>query len=356
MQNAFMNFVSNDNKSWLKFRIFPPVLAYRMHKDSSAVTSSEIDIHLAEICEGDKCLILSCESLCNYPVVVAKLAESAWNLVPDVKIVVIGYSRSQFSYYFSEYKQWLFRAKGRLREDINFFHSNDLLPSKFLPSERRMFINAVESFEERRQRDWYDYYDRVEKLIVDLVPDANVLVKSSHIPTEQYNYSLIEDFLEKVNLEGFDMRIFTASPRRVNASFNPLLCESIALHFCDESLDSSCFPGPHDDNNLISKASNLFSIGSDDALSALEGSSMLCEVLQASISANFADSNEKYCDKYNINKKYFSVESPNAVCSNKDQLFMVAREVQESRNSEDICDYERKLLAELERVEFVFKK
>ena len=354
IQNAFGNFVPSDYLRHVIFRIFPPELASRIHKDFNSVTRRELDIQLSDICEEDVCLILSCEALCNYPDVVAKLVESAVNRVPEVQIVVIGYSRAQYSYYLSEYKQWFFRATGRLRQDVNFLHRNNLAPDKFLPHERRMFVNTVMSFESQRQRDWYDYYKTLEGLISGY--DANVQLKSAHIPTKEINYSLVEDFVCKVNYRRFDTDVFTAAPKRVNQSFDPLLCESIALHICNQSLDSSCFPGPHDGNHLILKASNLFSKGRDDALGALEGSSTLCEVAQATIAENFVDSNEKYCDLYGINKKYFRVELPNAVCSNKEQLFTVAREVQASRSSKEIYEYERHLLAELEKVAFVFKR
>lgn len=353
VQNAFANFVSSDYKSWLKFKIFPPELALRMHRDFSAVASREVDVQLAEICEEDNCLILSCESLCNYPDVVAKLANCALNLVPNVKIIVIGYIRAQFSYYLSEYKQWLFRAKARLREDINFFHRNDLLPNKFLPHERRMFVNAIKSFEECRQRDWYDYYKCVEELISD--SDANVLVKSSHIPTKQLNYSLIEDFLEKVSLEGFDMRVFAATPRSVNASFNPLFCESIALHICNNTLDSSHFPGPHEGNELISEASSQFNLCQEDVLGGIGGAISLCQAMKSTVAANFAESNEKYCCMYNIDRQYFEVEDPSAVCSSREELFVVARQIQDSRDYNEIHDCERQLLRELSLVEFIFK-
>ena len=357
VQNAFANFVSSDYKSWLKFKIFPPGLVLRMHRGFSDVTGNEVDAPLAEICEEDNCLILSCESLCNYPDVVVKLAKSALNLVPDVKIVVIGYVRSQFSYYLSEYKQWLFRARGRLREDINFFRSNELLPDKFLPHERRMVVNAVKRFEGCRQRDWYDYYQCVEELMADSEGNANVLVKSSHIPTKQLNYSLVEDFLEKVNLEGFDMRIFAATPKSVNASFNPLFCESIALHICNCSLDSSHFPGPHEGNELISEASRQFNLCQEDVLGGIGigGATSLYEAVKSTVAANFAESNEKYCCMYNIDRRYFEAEDSSAVCSSREKLLVVAREIQDSRDFDEIREYERQLLRELSLVEFIFK-
>lgn len=355
VQNAFANFVSSDYKSWLKFKIFPPELASRMHRDFSSVASREVDVQLAEICEEDNCLILSCESLCNYPDVVAKLAKSALNLVPNVKIVVIGYIRTQFSYYLSEYKQWFFRARARLREDINFFSRNDLLPNKFLPHERRMFVNAVKSFEECRQRDWYDYYQCVEDLIADFDANGSVLVKSSHIPTKQLNYSLIEDFLEKVNLEGFDMRIFAATPRSVNASFNPLFCESIALHICDNTLDSSHFPGPHDGNELISEASSQFNLCQENVLWGVGGAMSLCQAVKSTVAANFAESNKEYCCMYNIDRRYFESENSNAACSTREELLVVARQIQDSRDFDEIRDCERQLLRELSIVEFIFK-
>ena len=356
IQNAIDNLVRTDSSQKLKFRIFPPDLAVRMHQQFKAIPDHELDIQFAEICKDDVCLVLSNEILGNYPDVVAKLVERASKKIPELTVVIIGYTRSQYSYYLSEYKQWYFRAKGRLRADINFFQKNDLSYEIFLPHERRMFVNSVMSFEEQRQGDWYEYYQSLEKAI--LAFSGNVIIKSSHIPTVDFNYSLIGDFIRKVGVGDIEEVSLSGLPSRSNPSFNPLLCESVALHICNDSLDSSFLPGPHESNDLIQKASGLFRL-EQNLLGKLPGSADLLEVAKATIAQNFAVSNEKYCRKYGVNSLYFSQEQGQCDLSSigsRKKLFDFARKIHDCRNLDDVRKYENKLICELDQVAYIFEK
>ena len=98
IQNAIDNLMRTNSSQKLKFRIFPPDLAVRMHQQFKAIPDHELDIQFAEICKDDVCLVLSNEILGNYPDVVAKLVERASKLIPELTVVIIGYTRSQYSY------------------------------------------------------------------------------------------------------------------------------------------------------------------------------------------------------------------------------------------------------------------
>jgi len=352
IQHALANIVSFVDQDVLKFRIFPAELADRMHQECGSVSNQEIDLQFNGLIRKNSCLILSNELLGNYPDVVAQLAKRARELFPTGRILIIGYTRAQYSYYVSEYKQWYFRARPVLRSDIDFFRRKNLLPEKFLPFERRMFMNSIMSFRKRRQPDWDMYYKSLEAAFD---CSDHIEIHSSHIPLPELNYPLLDDFFQKMNLAISEMSILQSSPDCLNSSFNPLFCESVALSLCDQSIDSSHWPGPHENNHLIEQASNLFMMRHDhDSLEQLAGSSKLFKSMNAAITMNFTNSNAMYCQRFGIDERYFGDGQDEDVSVSKEQLFEIVRQVQNSRDIKKIDDYKQQLLGGLKRVEYIF--
>ena len=354
IQHALANIVSFVDHDILKFRIFPAELAERMHQECGSVSNQDIDLQFDGLLRENSCLILSNELLGNYPIVVAKLAGRARELLPTGRIIIIGYTRAQHSYYASEYKQWYFRTRPILRGDIDFFRRKNLLPEKFLPFERRMFVNSIMSFREHRQPDWDMYYKTLE---ASFDCDHHIEVYSSHIPSSDLNYSLIEDFLRKLSLAVSERSVLPGLPDRSNSSFNPLFCESVALGLCDQSIDSSLWPGPHENNPLIEQASNLFMLRHDhDSFEPLVGTSKLFQSINAAITMNFSNSNAMYCQRFGIDERYFGDGKDEDASVSKERLFEIVRQVQNSRDTKKIDDYKQQLLSELKRVEYVFEQ
>ena len=353
IQHALANIVSVVDQDVLKFRIFPAELAERMHQECGSVSNQDIDLQFDGLLKENSCLILSNELLGNYPVVVAKLAERARELFPTGRILIIGYTRAQYSYYVSAYKQWYFRDRPVLRSDIDFFRRKNLLPEKFLPFERRMFVNSIMSFRKRRQPDWDMYYKSLEAAFEG---GDHIEIHSSHIPSAELNYSLLEDFFRKLSLSVGELSVLPSPPDRSNSSFNPVFCESVALGLCDQSIDSSLWPGPHENNHLIEQASNLFALRHDhDSLEQFVDASRLFQSINAAIAMNFSNSNAMYCQRFGIDERYFGDEQDKDVSISKEQLFEIARQVQNSRETKKIDDYKQQLLGELKRIEYVFE-
>lgn len=352
IQNTLRNIVNDDHPERLIFKIFPPDLAVRINQKSESVPNLEVDLQFKELYDEDCCLILSNEILGNMPNVVARLVDRVRGFFCAAQIIIIGYTRSQYSYYLSEYKQWYFRDRRQLKEDINFFEKNNLLPEKFLPCERRMLVNAAMSFHKNRQADWHSYYQSLEQLISDY--GHHVVVKSSHIPTSHLNYSLSDDFFQKISFDGCDLTRLAKPLQRFNLSFNPLLCESVALHICEKSLNSTHLPGPHEKNHLFVRASEAFR-SCQSVLDQLASMTDLFDIAKAAITSNFANSNYQYCERFGIDRRYFENEKDVVACNSKAELVDLARELQESRDSEEIEGFKWQLLRRLQEVESAFR-
>ena len=139
--------------------------------------------------------VISHEMLGNRPELVQAIARRALKRHGFEHIVVVGYTRLQSSYHISAFKQWFFRDRKKLRDDIAVFKDHALPWRKFSALERSLLAMALTG----KDRNWHANCKKFSGSCTALSPQMTIA--SNHIPTKQHSYLLLENFFQ---LSGFD--------------------------------------------------------------------------------------------------------------------------------------------------------
>jgi len=286
--------------------------------------------------EGD-CLVLSHEVLGNLSRSVSALARRAIRRSGFDAVVIVGYTRVQSSYFLAEHKQWSFRSTKRLQADTRFVERFGLDASRFTPIERCMIAHACRSAKNRNVRNWRSYYNQLLRQTSAL--GHEVRVTSNHIPTKDHPYSLVQDFFERAGIEINDQTLADVD-QLSNRSFSPHLCDAIALHYGDESLDSSWLPGPHESNGwLVTQGGQ---IAEELELAPLVHTDWLMQSAAGLIDQSYRGSNVKYCDLMGVDESYF--DSSLGERLTRPAFLVIVREVEAARSKEAVENYRDRLL------------
>jgi len=292
-------------------------------------------------------LILSHEVLGNHPLVVNFIAERALRRFSVDEVIAIGYTRIQSSYFQAAYRQWYFRCPTRLTNDIRFLHAQGLRPEMFTPLERRIIVEALsaESAVAQLPRNWFRFYELLT--LKSLSVEGTYIVKSNHIPTRRLEYSLLSDFLVKVGIE-CDPELVSVLDQNTNPSFSPMLCEAMAISICNEEVDSSWIPGPHNRNDWLDALSARVKGAPFTAFSPT-GMQELISLACFAIDKSYASTNRKYCTLMNVEWSYFDPEAEMkralfTIPGSPEDLRNAFKSIANQRSPENMRAYEHQLI------------
>ncbi|MEO1001808.1 MAG: hypothetical protein AAFX65_01705 [Cyanobacteria bacterium J06638_7] len=296
-------------------------------------------------------LILSHEQLGNLPASVNRIAERAITRFSADQVIAIGYSRIQSSYFQAEYRQWYFRAVARLRADMVFLEAQGLRADHFTPVERRMMVEAFNSFAARDpRRDWFHFYTiLMHQAASSATP---YVVKSNHIPTADRNYSLLADFVAKTGIL-CSPDLIKSLDRRANVSFSPVLCEAMAVALCNQTHDCAWIPGPHQGNAWLGSMNAKVSAESFKPTPLL-CSQQLLRLAASAVDANFRASNYSYCELMNVERDYFDpglAAAGEPSCGlTRPSLYASFKCIEDQRSLQDVQAYEQSLMPVLDLI------
>lgn len=276
--------------------------------------------------------VISHEMLGNRPELVQAIARRALKHHGFEHIVVVGYTRLQSSYHISAFKQWFFRDRKKLRDDIAVFQDHALPWRKFSALERSLLAMALTG----KDRNWHANYKKFSGGCTALSPQMTIA--SNHIPTKQRPYLLLEDFFQ---LSGFacedDLSVFDV---RKNVSFHPTVVHALSSHFSSLGSRLSCFPGPHEGNRWLFRVCNRLdhasvNVPSEDGVFLKE----FCGSIVHYLDRRNYPANLEYCHLMSVDKSYFEPENGLDPLPTVSDLVQVAQDTAEHRNQKDIDDF-----------------
>ena len=276
--------------------------------------------------------VISHEMLGNRPALVQAIARRAIKHHGFEHVVVVGYTRLQSSYHISAFKQWFFRDRKKLRDDISIFKNHDLPWQKFSALERSLLALALAG----KDRSWHANYKKFAAGCTTLSPQMTLA--SNHIPTKQRPYLLLEDFF---NLSGFecgdDLSEFDV---RKNVSFHPAVVHALASHFSSLGPRLSCFPGPHEGNRWLFRVCKRLD---DASVNLPKENDVFSQELSGSI-VHYLDqrnypANQEYCQLMSVDQGYFEPEINADVVPSLNDLVGKARDFADQRTQKDIDDF-----------------
>ena len=276
--------------------------------------------------------VISHEMLGNRPALVQAIARRAVKHHGFEHVVVVGYTRLQSSYHISAFKQWFFRDRKKLRDDIAVFKAHNLPWRKFSALERSLLGLALAG----KDRSWLANYKKFAAGCTALSPQ--VTLASNHIPTKQRPYLLLENFLCLSGFEcGDDLSAFDV---RKNVSFHPAVVHALSSHFSSLGPRLSCFPGPHEGNRWLFRVCNRLehaSVNLSDENDVF--SQQLCGSIVHFLDRRNYPANQEYCRLMSVDQAFFEPGNiPNSVPSPND-LIQMARDFADMRPQKDIDDF-----------------
>ena len=276
--------------------------------------------------------VISHEMLGNRPALVQAIARRAIKQHGFEHVVVVGYTRLQSSYHISAFKQWFFRDRKKLRDDISIFKNHDLPWRKFSALERSLLALALAG----KDRSWHANYKKFAAGCTTLSPQMTLA--SNHIPTKQRPYLLLEDFF---NLSGFecgdDLSEFDV---RKNVSFHPAVVHALSSHFSSLGPRLSCFPGPHEGNRWLFRVCKRLD---DASVNLPKENDVFSQELSGSI-VHYLDqrnypANQEYCQLMCVDQGYFEPEKNADVVPGLNDLVEKASDFAGQRTQKDIDDF-----------------
>ncbi|WP_254980266.1 hypothetical protein [Cyanobium sp. ATX 6A2] len=177
--------------------------------------------------------------------------------------------------------------------------------------------------------------------------EGTYAVKSNHIPTKRHEYSLLSDFLAKAGIE-CDPELIGDLDRNTNPSFSPMLCEAMAICICNDGVDSSWIPNPHQRNDWLGSLSTRVKGAPFTACSPI-GMQELIDIASFAIDKCYAATNRKYCTLMNVEWSYFDPEAEITsalltIPSSPEDLRKAFKSIENQRSSEDMKCYEQQLI------------
>jgi hypothetical protein len=146
-------------------------------------------------------------------------------------IKILGYSRRQSDFVQSSYYQWQFRITERSKSTCQTLISIGLDPILFSGLERHL-IALIEEYDKIRFNqsralipNWHNGYKDIETRLSKL--DVEVEVIAGHIPTSDFNFSLLRDFYNKCGIP-VDPDWDIDTKRNANPQFDKNLIEAFA--------------------------------------------------------------------------------------------------------------------------------
>ena len=283
-------------------------------------------------------VVISHEMLGNRPGLVSAIAGRALVKHDFDCVVISGYSRLQSSFHVSEFCQWGFRGRAKLYADRDVFLANKLNWRKFTALERSLFAFSLGGAD----RDWFTDYQALGDGVNGF--GGAVSVVSCHIPTRSRPYALLEHFLSSTGLS-ISLENFDSFDVRKNVAFHPVLIHAISTHLAElQPQQQSFFPGPHEGNDWLfrvcrrlPKRVSLLASRFDLLFPPL-----LREVLIGHLDSRSFAANQQYCDLMSVDIGYFKPSQGVQVLS-KEELLAVACEASETRNLEDIQQFNREI-------------
>ena len=335
---ASLRLVAQASKGGLGFCFLNPEKlrdADQALKKNSKTAFHYVDLVLSG--QSSSKVVVSHEMLGNRPALVCSIAERALEKHSFDHVVVSGYSRLQSNYHVSAFSQWFFRDRKKLLSDLKVLSKYNLNWRQFTALERSLLALSLVG----KDRNWHSNYRRFCDGVKSL--GDSVTVVSCHIPTRSNPYSLLEHFLsstgiplELEELESFDVR--------KNLSFHPVLIHGMSAYLSSlRPLQQSFFPHPHEGNRWLFRVCKRLSAGQD--LMA-EFDSLFSPRLQHSLIGHLdcraSSSNKQYCELMSVDFSYFQ-PSDEASLLSEEELMDLARDTAQSRNSEDIGHFDRRI-------------
>lgn len=274
---------------------------------------------------------------------VCRIADRALHRFSFDQVVIVGYTRRQWSRCISSFGQWWFRSRFFLKENSELLARHGLPWRKFSALERCMIMNSLQqpnrSYPKTRLQSYADYYSNLFSGLQHL--GDRVTVVSKHIPTRKLPYSLESDFITSSQLALTSLDLDSIATVH-NASFNPILINGIASHTASLAPDDeSFFPGPHDGNELLSYASDR--VGSHE--SEIERFAHLfatdfMRLLEEHMDCSWAPDNHKYCELMSVNFDYFRPSRSASPLTAK-EICSLANDVASRRRLVDMEEFNR---------------
>lgn len=218
---------------------------------------------------------------------------------------VIGYSRLQSAHGISSFKQWGFRDKSFIANNICFLEKMNINWRLFSALERYMIWQSFNLDTQSRKsdcRNWYFLFSNLVKNVGEISLE-DVSISSNHIPSKDYPYDLVRDFLVRcdIDLNSFDLEQVDDSLSVQNKSFSPLLTEIISLSIIMPKFDFGL--RIHKDNQKLIRLSNVLDEQFVGNIPKVDSS--LAFISSSLIDSHFLSDNKKYCQVFGAEEKYF---------------------------------------------------
>jgi hypothetical protein len=184
---------------------------------------------ISEILKKADILIISNEFLFLARNALYLICKISQKFVTNIKI--LGYSRRQSDFVQSSYYQWQFRITERSKASCQTLISMGLDPMLFSGLERHLIALIEESDKVRLNQsralipNWHNGYRDIEARLSKL--DVEVEVIAGHIPTSDFNFSLLRDFYNKCGIS-VDRDWDIDTKRNANPQFDKNLIEAFA--------------------------------------------------------------------------------------------------------------------------------
>lgn len=265
------------------------------------------------------------------------------------EVAILCYTRLQSSYVISAFYQWHFRCRQCLARDIHYLNSLalDVDYRLFTPYERFLVVFALLDL----SPNWLIKLSRLRDLI--MPGDARLRILTNHIPTKQRQYSLLQDFVRRADLEArIDPELVGMCEQRTNERFHPSIVHPVSFLMSEKGADNLLFPSEHQSNSFYHVLSQCADkLGLDLGMAF---GSQFSDALLDMIDASRATDNSQYCAEFDVDASWFHVQPrlPNqdvGFSSSKDAISELLRKESARRSLDLITSYQQQAIAQLNR-------
>lgn len=275
--------------------------------------------------------IVSLEALFRSTEGVKNICEIAQGKVDQ--IILIGYCRKQGGFIASGYHQWEYRNFDVIKSNFKTLTQYNLKPQNFTGLEKHLISILINEIKLESPWNWNYYFGELDKVL----KKYNGITRIGVLPNKDFQFSLIDDFIQKSNLT-LSTKYKNQTEEKRNLQYNPNLVEAINIGM---ELGAS-IRVPKNENKGYEKISSM--INESNSFD-----STITPIIQSYIDNVFLQENEKLCEIYNIDFNYFKTTS----VLNKEDILKLIVEENEKRNLEGtMLEYSRGTIAML--TQFIF--
>jgi hypothetical protein len=333
IQDSLRALCNNDKELFQVKELNPWIIAkiadYR-HPSNTQEFRKYADLIL-QTADTSKDLIISHEVLCRHPKAVGEITEKAFFKQLFGKVIIIGYTRHHSGYFQSSFRQWHFRNRKILAENLALFSDLDLEHLKFSALERYMFGIAwhlISTNPRPLEHSWYSYFNSLNDVLKKF-SSQDLFIYSNHIPSRSRPFSILQDFIDHAQLNVPESSI-SFCENRSNASFYPPMTEAISAILCTKHSNSTMIPDAHSHNDWLFKISKF--MGRSQLEAQFFTTSLILSHCSEIIDNCYYHNNLDYCKLMNVDTKAFPELAQ--ISMDRDCLLDIARQTQKERDFE----------------------